>query len=129
MKVLMLTALVLISFGATASAPVGDFPKIQFGSIFVPVDEVCVNQERIETQNLVPVCVKWGGGEASHCIKEVKRILSTPIRYSKEIPHGEGSFETIEQVIPLTYKIKYGYYSEGGMTSVYSKTYTIPVCE
>ena len=129
MKRLLFSALALLSLGASASGPVGDFPKIQFGSIFVSVEEVCVNQDRIETQHLVPVCVKWGNGEASHCVKEVKRILTTPIRYSKEIPRGEGSFETIEQVIPLSYKINYGYYYEGGLAAVYSRTYTIPACE
>lgn len=129
MKVLLFSALAFISLGAFANGPVGDFPKIQFGSIFVSVEEVCVNGERIETQNLVPVCVKWGHGEASQCIKEVKRILNTPIHYLKEIPRGEGSFETIEQSIPLTYKINYGYYGEGGIMTVYSRTYTIPACE
>ncbi len=120
----------LVSTSALAtSSMVGDFPKIQFGSVFVSVEHVCVSGERIETQAPVPVCVEWGRGETSYCSKEIKRILSTPIHYSKEVPRGEGGFEMVEFSIPLTYKIPFGYYSEGGVTPVFTKKYSIPGCE
>lgn len=130
MKALLLTSLALISAITLASDRyVGDFPKVQFGNIFVPVDQICVDGDHVKTIYKIPVCVEWGGGDSSNCLKEVTKIVRTPIDYTKEIPRGENGFETINMTIPLTYKIQYGYYTEGGLTPVYTKKFTISDCE
>lgn len=129
MKTLLLTALSLLSVSASAGQLVGDFPKVQFGSVFVSVEEVCVDGDHVKTQYAVPVCVKWGGGEASTCVNEVRKHLSTPIDFTKEIPVGEGSFQTVEMSIPLHYNIPFGYWSESGIQVVRTEHYSIPGCE
>lgn len=129
MKALLLSALTFLSVSASASQLVGDFPKVQFGSVFVSVEEVCVDGDMVKTQFAVPVCVKWGGGEASTCLKEVKKHLSTPVNFSKEVPMGEGSFQTVEMSIPLHYNIPFGYWTEAGIQPVYTEHYSIPGCE
>ncbi len=128
MKVLLLAALALVSFSSMATTLVGDFPKVQFGSVFVSVEEVCVAGSNIKTQFAVPVCVEWANNEAGGCVREVNKKLSTPINYSKEIPSGEGSFETISMSIPLEYDIVFGTWSEAGIQPVYTENYSVPAC-
>ncbi len=128
MKTFLLSALALISFSATSATLVGDFPKVQFGSVFVSVEEVCVEGAYVKTQFAVPVCVQWGNGEAAGCVREVNKKLRTPINYSKEIPSGEGSFETISMSIPLEYDIVFGTWGESGIQPVYTEHYSVPAC-
>ncbi len=129
MKALILSALVFTSVSALAHNLAGDFPKVQFGSVFVPVNEVCVDGDMVNTQYEVAVCTEWKGSEASVCSKEEKKILSTAIEYKKAIPVGETGFETITMKIPLHYNIAYGYYTEGGFQTVKTKHFAIPACE
>lgn len=132
MKTALLSAFIITtfsSFSVFAHNLVGDFPKVQFGSVFVPVNEVCVDDDMINTQHEVAVCTQWGGGEASSCTKEEKKILRTAIEYRKSIPVGETGFETITMKIPLHYDIAYGYYTEGGFQTVKTKHFSIPACE
>ncbi len=129
MKSLFLSIVALVTATSFASELVGDFPKVQFGSVFVSVEEVCVDGDNIHTQYAVPVCVKWSSGEAGGCAREVNKFLSTPINYTKEIPNGEGSFKTISMSIPLHYNIPFGFWTEAGISSVKVMPYSIPGCE
>jgi hypothetical protein len=127
-KTLLLLALALISVNSFAAQLVGEFPKVQFGSVFVSVEEVCVDGPMIKTVYAVPVCEQWGRGEASTCENEVMKHLSTPINYMKDIPRGEGSFESVPMTIPLEYKIPYGYWIESGIHAVLYRDFKIPSC-
>ncbi|MBC7537360.1 MAG: hypothetical protein H7281_00960 [Bacteriovorax sp.] len=114
MKALLLSSLALLSAITLASDRyVGEFPKAQFGNVFIPVDQVCVDGDHLKTIYKIPICIEWSGEVSSSCLKEVKKNLKTPIN----------------KRVPLTYKIQYGYYSEGGITPVYSKSFTINDCE
>jgi len=129
MKALILSALVVTSFSALAHNLVGDYPKVQFGSVFVPVNEVCVDGDMINTQFPVSVCTEWKGSAASVCSKEEEKTLSTAIEYRKAIPVGETGFETVTMKIPLHYEIAFGYYTEGGFQTVKTKHFAIPACK
>jgi hypothetical protein len=129
MKAVLLSALTFISFSAFATNLVAEFPKVQFGSVFVQVDEVCVDGDVVNTQHAVAVCTEWKGNESSPCSKEEKKILSTPVEYRKAIPVGETGWETVTMTIPLNYNIPYGYYTEGGLQVVTTKHFSIPTCE
>lgn len=129
MKTLVLTLIAFMSLAAHASGRLSaDYPKVQFGSIFIPVNEICVHEEHVRSIYPVAVCTEWGRGEESGCTRYIRKTLSTPIQYSKEIPSGEGSWETIEMRIPLHYKIAWGYWTEGGFQTVKTKPFSIPQC-
>lgn len=128
MKTLLISALALISANSFAAQLVGEFPKVQFGTVFVSVEEVCVDGPVVRTKYNVPVCMKWGRGEASTCEQEVMMPLSTPINYMKDIPTGEGSFESVPMSIPLEYRIPYGYWIESGVHAVQYRYFKIPAC-
>ena len=106
-----------------------EMPKIQFGTIFVSVDSLCVAEDTLQTKEAVAVCTKWGRGELGECIAETSQILSTPIVYSKEISKGDTGFETITQKHALVYSIPVGYSSEAGLNVLCKKTLTLPVCQ
>lgn len=129
MKTLLLFALTLISANVNAFQIVGDFPKIQFGNIFVSALDVCVDGSNVKTVHAVPICHQWERGEASVCLKQVKKHLWTSINYSKLFPVGEGSFETIPMTIPLNYRVAFGYMTESGIMPVYFQDFSIPSCE
>ncbi len=106
-----------------------DFPKIQFGTVFMGVDGVCVKGQKVYTQEPVEVCAHWSTGESSDCLHYVKKTLSTPIKYQKEIPQGDSGFTTITETIPMTYSVPVGkFWGEAGLHAVCNKTYRIPNC-
>lgn len=105
-----------------------DFPKVQFGTVFVSVDGVCVSGDHLYTQAPVTVCTQPSQGESSECLAEESLVLATPVTYTKDIPVGEGRFETITQTHPMSYNIAVGRDSEGGLQVQCHKNYTIPAC-
>jgi len=144
MKKLILIAISLLSVSSFGKSKVCDqswaqidanfrlqteMPKVQFGTVFVSVDSLCVNGENLETKQAVGVCSKWGGGEASACQIETPQILSTPIAYAKDISAGETGFETITGSIPLSYSIPVGTSNEAGLSVLCKKTLAIPHCQ
>lgn len=102
------------------------FPKIQFGSIWLSIDGVCQSADHLYSAKPMEVCSGWGSGE-THCTETEWLTLSTPITYEKEIPVGEGGWTTIEQSHPLNYKIPVGREGEAFM-QVCEKAFTIPHC-
>lgn len=129
MKTLLLFALTSISTNANAFQIVGDFPKIQFGNIFVSSLDVCVEGSYLKTIHAVPICHERARGEASVCVRQVKKHLWTPIKYSKNFPTEEGFYESISMTIPLNYKVAFGNMTESGIMPVYFQDFHIPACE
>lgn len=130
MKAILLSTLALISAITIASdRHIGDFPKIQFGNILVPVDQVCVDGSDVKTIYRISICTAWKkNGESVECTKQIKKILKTPIDQTKENLIGDKALET-SMSIPLTYRIQYGYYARGAIIPVYTKKLTIYDCE
>lgn len=144
MKIVTLVLMILLSASAFAKAKTCsqsleqiqadrhlqmEIPKIQFGTIFVSVDLLCVAGDKIQTKSAVAVCDKYANTEASQCISESAKVLSTPIVYSKEIVKDETSFQTIVSQHALSYQIPVGFAGEAGLYAICTKTLTIPVCQ
>ncbi len=126
----LLISLSLISFASVANAGlVGDFPKVQFGSTFVSVEDICVNGENVQTLNEVTVCAERAHTRNGYCAKEVTKILSTPRHFTTEIPGVHNRMQTVEVTIPLVFNIGYGYEGKNGIRVVKHENYTLPVCE
>ena len=126
----LLFSLCLISFSAVANAAlVGDFPKVQFGSTFVSVEDICVKGDHVQTINEVTVCVKRNNRRNGYCAEEQDQILSTPRNYTKEIEVGHHKFKVIDVTIALDYKIPFGYASKNGIRVVKIEDFSLPVCE
>lgn len=127
---LLISALTMLSSVAHAHGRLSaDFPKVQFGSVFIPVNEVCVSGDHVKSIYPVSVCVEWKGSDANPCSREVRKILSTPIDYQKEVPVGEGGWQTLDFSIPLDYQIPYGHWTEAGLQVVKTVPFSIPGCE
>ena len=130
MKSLLIT-FALLSVSTLASAGlVGDFPKVQFGSTFVSVEDICLKGDSVETLNPVEVCVKRSVKKNTYCDKTESKILSTPVNYTTEIEVGHHKMETIELSIPTEYSIPFGVVGgKSGFHVVKYVDYTLPVCE
>ena len=115
MRTIALSILALISFITLANDRyVGNFPTIKFGKFSVPIDQVCIKNGYVKTIYKIQTCVEWSGEyDKSSCNKNVWKTLRVPIDVD----------------LQTTYKIKYGYYSEGKINPVYTKTYSIADCE
>ncbi len=113
-----------------ASSLYADFPKVQFGTIFLGVDGVCKAGQNLRTAQPVEVCTKWSTGESSDCVASEMKLLATPIDYIKEVPRrGEGSdFVEVPQTHPLNYTIEVGRMGESFQV-VCKKAYSIPDCQ
>lgn len=106
-----------------------EMPKIQFGTVFVSVDGVCVAGDQLKTISPVAVCTKFATGELGQCVAETSVTLSTPIAFTKEIVKNETSFETITVKHATSYEIAVGYAVESGLQVVCKKTLTLPSCQ
>lgn len=131
MKSLLLLAVALTSTSAFAHRGLTpEFPKVQFGSVFIPVNMVCVHEGvHLMSQKPVSVCVEWEGSEADLCSRTEMKTLITPIHFVKKVPKGEGEWQKVHINIPLHYKIPYGHYTEAGLQVVKTKHFSIPGCE
>lgn len=129
MKALFLS-LALLSISTLASAGlVGEFPKVQFGSTFVSVENVCVNGDYVQTIDEVTVCVKRDNRAHGYCAVTQAKILSTPIHFSKEIPGTHNKFQVIEGSIATSYQVPFGYPSKNGIRVVKIEKFNLPACE
>jgi hypothetical protein len=108
-----------------------EMPKVQFGSVFVSIDGVCVNGDTVETTSAVEVCTDYSRNEHGGCSATKSITLSKPIKYMREISVGEhgGKFEKIPQTLPLSYSVPVGREVERGLQVVCQKTYTLPACK
>ncbi len=124
-KLFCLTAVIFTATSAMAyNYETPDFPKIRFGSTFVGIDEVCVAGESVHTIRPVPVCEEYN--RVSRCVSEVRSVLSTPIRYTSELPLNGNRFEKVGFTIPLNYSVPF---VDARGRVVYSRSFRIPNCQ
>lgn len=107
-----------------------DYPKVQFGTIWLGVDGVCKAGENLQSTHAVEVCVEWSTGEGSDCVKSEMKTLSTPINYMKEVPDRNGGEKLVEipQTHPMNYDIEVGHL-RNAFQVVCKKSFTIPACD
>jgi hypothetical protein len=108
-----------------------ELPKIQFQSIFVSIDGVCVNGPNVETKETVAVCTDYSNSEQGGCTRTKNVVLSKPIKYYRDVQVGEhgGRWEKIPQTLPTSYSVPVGRELANGMQVVCHKTFTLPACK
>lgn len=119
-----------------------DMPRIGFGTIFVPVSNVCKAGSSLKTMNPVLVCVATGHGQQSTDCTQTKEVsLETSAFYqTKECRRWAAQHECVESAIvtkPFVTDYKISVYRPslnphgpgGAMPQLaFSKPYSIPSC-
>lgn len=114
-----------------------NFPKVVFGSTFVPVSNVCVDGDNLRGGNW-DECVRWESrGDSYECAEYRTIELVTPRTYTKRIcaetdvercGNPDAKYVEYSASYPLSYEVEVQERSPELERTLFTKHFEIPAC-